>query len=164
LTDTLASQPYQYNQSYYVTYGNNKIEVLDANNRRFIPLVNPVSYNTTWDGNSNFDTDSTLESISQSTSYIGWTYQYTSINQPYTVIDSTFPNTTTILQNADSTALVFDPNFIYTYIYSTEVYAQGVGLIYKQCNAYTWQPPASPNAGYYEDGSFGITLNLVSYK
>jgi len=148
LTDTLVSQPYQYNQSYYVAYDKNKIEFVDANNRRFINLVNPVSTYTTWYGNSQIDS---LQ-ISQNTSFAGWQYQYTTVNQPYTVFDSTFPNTVTILQNADSSSVIPSET------YSTEVYAQGVGLIYKQIIDYFYQSSG------VEDGCFELTLNLVSYK
>ena len=158
LTDTLQSQPYQYNQTYYIADDKNKIEVLDPNNCRFINLVNPVSLNTTWSGNSYLD--SAQVKISDNTSYSNWTYQYTAINQPYTVIDSTFPNTFTIQQNADSSG-VFDPNTLSYKTYSVEVYAKGVGLIYKELMDYFYQTTPSPA---YEDGSFGIKLNLVNYK
>ena len=156
LTDTLAANPYQYNESYYVTYDKNKIELLDGNNRRFINLVNPVSLSTTWSGNSYIDS----VKISDNTSYAGWTYQYTSIAQPYTVINGTFANAYTVLQAADSSG-VFDPSNISFKTYSVEVYAQGVGLIYKELTDYFYQTTPSPA---FEDGSFGIKLNLVSYK
>ncbi len=160
LTDTLATKPYQYNESYYITYDKDKIETIDGNNRRFVNLVNPISLNTTWSGNSYIDS----VKITDNTTYAGWTYLYTSINQPFTVIDSTFPNTTTILQNADSSGIVFNPNFFYSKTYSTEVYAQGVGLIAKQILVFAYQAPTTTNPSYYEDGSFGVKLNLVSYK
>ena len=167
LTDTLASQPYQHNETYYVAYDKNKIETVDGNNRRFINLVNPVSYNTTWSGNSYLDTSvNPIYSqviITDNTSYLGWTYQYTAINQPYAVIDSTFPNTFTVQQIADSSG-TFDPNNISFKTYTVEVYAKGVGLVYKEFMDYFFQPPAPPLAGYYEDGSFGLKLNLVSYR
>lgn len=148
LTDTLSSQPYQYNQSYYVAYDKNKVEFIDANNRRFINLINPVSAFTTWYGNSYIDS---LQ-ISQNTSFAGWQYQYTTINQPYTVIDSTYPNTITILQDADSSAVIPSET------YSVEVYAKGIGLIHKQIIDYFYQSSG------VEDGSFELTMNLVSYK
>ena len=157
LTDTSGLNPYQFNESYSVTYDKNRIEVLDGNNRRFINLVNPVSLNTTWSGNSYIDS----VKISDNTTYAGWTYQYISINQPHTVINGTFPNTFTILQAADSSGSKFDPANISFKTYSVEVYAKGVGLIYKEMTAYFYQITPSPA---FEDGSFGIKLNLVSYK
>ncbi len=156
LTDTSGIQPYQYNLSYYVTYERNRIELLDGNNRRFINLVNPVSINTTWSGNSYVNP----VKISDNTSYAGWTYQYTSTAQPYTVIKGTFDSAYTVFQAADSSG-IFDPNNISFKTYSKEVYAKGVGLIYKEMTDYFYQTTPSPA---FEDGSFGIKLNLVSYK
>lgn len=158
LTDTLQTQPYQYNQTYYLAYDKNKIETVDANNRRFINLVNPVSLNTTWTGNGYLDSSQLI--ISDNTTYSNWTYQYTAINQPFRVIDSTFPNTFSVQQVADSSG-VFNPSALSYKTYSVEVYAKGVGLIYKEFMDYFYQ--TTPSAAY-EDGSFGVKLNLVSYK
>ena len=163
ITDTLASYPYQYSETHSIVYANNKIEYVDGNNARFIPLANPVSFNTSWSGNSYLDIDH--QRITDNTSYKGWTYQYTSINQPYTVFDSTFQNTVTVQQVADSSG-VFDPSILNSKTYSVEVYAKGVGLVYKEIMDYFFQPPVTEpyKAGYYEDGCFGVKLRLVSYK
>ena len=159
VTDTLLSQPYQFSESYYVVYDKNKIEYVDGANRRFIKLVNTVSTNTTWSGN-NYLEDSLQVRITDNTNYIGWTYQYTSVNQIFKVADSTYPNTCSILQAADSSG-VFNPNFLSYKTYSSEVYAKGVGLIYKEFIDYFYQTTPSPA---YEDGSFGIKMKLISYK
>jgi len=159
VTDTLQSQPYQMVESYYITYDVNKIEYIDGANRRFIKLVNPISLYTTWNGNSYLE-DSIQIKITDNTSYLGWVYQYTSINQPSTVWGSTYVNTCTVLQAADSSG-VFDPNQLSYKTYSSEVYAKGVGLIYKQFMDYFYQTTPSPA---YEDGSYGIKLQLISYK
>ena len=160
VTDTLQTQPYQMVESYYVTYDVNKIEYVDGANRRFIKLVNPVSLYTTWDGNSYLE-DSIQIKITDNTSYLGWVYQYTSVNQPATVKNNTYSNTFTVLQKADSSG-VFDPTILSYKTYSTEVYAKGVGLVYKEFMDYFYQTTPSP--AYYEDGSYGIKLQLISYK
>jgi len=158
LSDTLGNPVQQNPQSYYIAYDKNKIEFVDANNRRYINLVNPISLFTAWSGIGDFDS----VQINNTISYAGWQFQYTSINQPYTVIDSTFPNTITVLQDSAITGTLGAT--LYTDIYSTEVYAQGVGLIYKQITALSNQPPNGQTGSYYEDGSFMLELNLVSYK
>ncbi len=159
VTDTLLSQPYQFAESYYVVYDKNKIEYVDGANRRFIKLVNPVSVNTTWSGNSYLE-DSIQIRITDNTNYKGWTYQYTSVNQSFNVGSASFPNTCSILQAADSSG-VFNPNFLSYKTYSTEVYAKGLGLIYKEFMDYFYQTTPSPA---YEDGSFGIKMKLINYK
>lgn len=163
ITDTLAKQPFQYSETHSIVYAKNKIEYVDGNNARFIPLANPVSFNTSWSGNAYLDIDK--QRITDNTTYHGWTYQYTSINEPYTVFDSTFQNTVKVQQAADSSG-VFDPNILNSKTYSVEVYAKGVGLVYKEIMNYFFQPPVQEpyKAGYYEDGCFGIKLRLVSHK
>ncbi len=159
ITDTLLSQPYQLAESYSVIYDKDKIEYLDGANRRFIKLVNPVSIYTTWNGNSYLE-DSIQNVITQNTTYNGWVYQYTTNNEAFTVLGNTYPNTCTILQKSDSSG-AFNPNVLSYKTYSSEVYAKGIGLIYKDFIAYFWQTTPSPA---YEDGSFGIKLKLISYK
>ncbi|MBC7722872.1 MAG: hypothetical protein H7068_12665 [Pedobacter sp.] len=156
ITDTLLSKPYQYSATYYAVIDNNKIEYVD-NNLRFIPLVNPVSANTTWAGNSAINTTTNSDNY-----YLNnWQYQYQNINQSYTVKKGVINNTVTILQQDESSGLNFDPNFYYNKTYSVEVYGKGVGLIYKDFLHYTYQVTPSK---YYETGSYGIRLSLVDYK
>ena len=163
ITDTLASKPYQYSETHYVVYDKSRIEYVDGNNYRFIPLANPLSFNTSWAGNSNLD--SLQLRITDNTTYKGWLYQYTNINQPYTVLDSTYQNTISVQQAADSSG-VFDVNTLNSKTYSVEVYAHGIGLVYKEIMDYFFQPPVTEpyKAGYFEDGCFGVKLRLVSYK
>jgi hypothetical protein len=47
--------------------------------------------------------------------------------------------------------------------FSKEVYAKGIGLIYKEFIRWTYQPPTAVNK-YFQEGSFGIKLNLIDYK
>ncbi len=161
ITDTLASQPYQFSETHYIVYDQNKIEYVDGRNYRFIPLANPLSYSTTWNGNLYLD--SAQLRITDNTSYKGWTYQYTSINQPFSVLDSTYQNSITIQQASDSSG-VFDSNTLHSKTYSAEVYAKGVGLVYKEIMDLFFQPPTDNKAGYLEDNSFGVKLRLISHK
>ncbi len=156
ITDTLASKPYQYSATYYAVIDSNKIEYVD-NNLRFITLVNPVSETTTWKGNSYINT------TTNSTNYFlnNWQYQYQDIDVPYTVKKGSINNTVTVLQQDESSSPTFNPNFYYNKTYSVEVYAKGVGLIYKDFLHYTYQVTPSK---YYETGSYGIRLSLVDYK
>jgi len=156
LTDTLATQPWQYIATYEAVFDNNHIEYVD-NNLRFIPLASPVTENTTWLGNSYINT-----SLIQYNYLDGWNYQYQDIGQPYTVNKGVIPNTVTVLQQDQSFPTdTFNPSTYNAKDYSVEVYAVGVGLIYKNFLHYVYQ--VTPTVGY-EDGSYGITLNLVDYR
>jgi hypothetical protein len=156
LTDTLVSKPYQYAATFVATIDSNRIEYID-NNLRFIALVNPVSNNTTWKGNSYINTTTNADNFFLN----NWQYQYQNINEPFTVKKGSINNTVTILQQNESSAANFDPNFYYNKTYSVEVYAKGIGLIYKDFLHYTYQVTPSK---YYETGSYGIRLSLVDYK
>jgi len=158
LTDTALSVPYHYADTYYAVVTDKRVEIVDSYNRRFVPLSNPVSFSNSWLGNSYLDYSQL--SITANTNYDGWNYQYTSVNEPYTVLKGTFPNTYTVLQKADSSG-VFNPSTINSKTYSVEVYAKGVGLIYKYFDDYFYQITPQPA---YEDGSYSIKMNLVDYK
>ncbi len=156
ITDTLASKPYQYTATYYAVIDTNKIEYVD-NNLRYIPLVNPVSTNTIWNGNSYINTTTNSDNY-----YLNnWQYQYQNIDASFTVKKGNINNTVTVLQQDESSSPTFDPNFYYNKTYSVEVYAKGIGLIYKNFLHYTYQVTPSK---YYETGSYGIKLSLKDYK
>jgi len=155
ITDTAGIQPWQYAATFYATFDTVRTEFVDNNNNRFINLALPVDEYTTWSGNAYINT------ISPSPyAYLdGWQYQYQNLNQPFTVLEGTIPNTYTVFQQNDSTQIgIFNPLYYQERDYAIEVYAKGVGLIYKKFEHWVWQP--SP--GYYETDGYGITLNLIS--
>jgi hypothetical protein len=93
----------------------------------------------------------------------GWNYMYDSVNTPYTTLDGIF-DSSVIVHQQDETSPEgdFDPQFYQQRNYSVEVYAHNTGLIYKNFLHWTWQPTPPP-AGY-DDGSYGIILNLIGIK
>jgi hypothetical protein len=61
----------------------------------------------------------------------------------------------------------FNKNFYKQWNYSIEVYALGIGLVYKNFDHKIWQPATPPpdaRAGYYEDGSYRVVLTLLEYN
>jgi hypothetical protein len=81
---------------------------------------------------------------------------------PFKCLKGTLQNTYTVLQqNTQFPSSGFDPIQYNEKNYSVEVYAKGVGLIYKNFLHYVWQPTPS---GRYQDDSYGIRLNLIDYK
>jgi len=157
ITDTLEENPWRSISTYYVTPNGNNIEVVDDNNLRFIKLVTPVNTGVDWMGNSYIDTKSAT-SLFQ---YLDdWDYVYDSVNLPYTVIAGTFDSSVIVhQQDATSPDGPFDPQYYQQRDYSVEVYAYNTGLIYKNFLHWTWQP--TPPPARYEDGSYGIILNLM---
>lgn len=156
LRDTLNTKPWVFTATYVATFNNNKLEYVD-NNLRFIPIAEPITESTTWKGNVYINT------ILPSPYYFldNWDYGYRDLDKPYTVRKGTFQNTHTIVQQNTQTPSTFNPAVYNEKNYSIEVYAKGVGLIYKDFLHFIWQPTPTPK---YDDNSYGIRLNLMDYK
>lgn len=160
ITDTLEQNPWQSLSSYYITPTNNDVEVIDDNNLRFIKLVTPVRQGYTWQGNTYIDTRSATTPYQ----YLdGWNYIYTNVDSPYTTLAGVMDSSVTVFQQDETSPEgPFDPQFYQQRDYSVEVYANGVGLIYKNFLHWVWQP--TPEPARYADGSYGIILNLIQAK
>ena len=157
LRDTLATQPWKFTATYFTTFTENTVEFVD-NNLRYIVLANPVSENTFWKGNVYINT------ILPSSYYFldNWDYQYRNLNQSFTTKKGVIQNTYTVLQQNTQIPSTFNAAVYNEKSYSVEVYAKGIGLIYKEFLHYIWQP--TPVPAKYQDDSYGIKLNLISYN
>jgi len=99
----------------------------------------PIEDGKVWDGNSKTTLQSIQEFYHQTTVPEVWQYEYTNVNEPYTVNGLTFDSTVTVIQ-MDRPAL-FGLNII-----AKEVYAKNVGLIHKQMDVFDVQQSSSnPN-------------------
>jgi hypothetical protein len=158
ITDTLQTQPWQAASTYYITpnASNKDIEVMDDNNLRFIKLKEPVQNDFSWNGNAFIDTKSATSPYQYMD---GWNYTYANVNMPFTVLKGTLDSTLTINQVDDGPdADNFDQSNYAERRYSVEVYAKGIGLVYKDFLHWTWQ--IDPVTGFTSD-SYGIRLNLM---
>ncbi len=155
--DTAGTQPWVFAATYFATPTAESVEYVD-NNLRFIKLHQPFIEGYTWPGNSYIDTKSV------DLSYLdGWDYQYQNVGQSYNVLGKNYDSTVTVLQQDDTTPLgPFNPNNYQQRNLSTEVYAKGVGLVYKEFLHWTWN--ISSSAVGYEDDSYGVKLRLISYN
>ncbi|MBX9851511.1 MAG: hypothetical protein K2X86_07100 [Cytophagaceae bacterium] len=110
------------------------------NNVRLVKLVFPVESGKTWDGNSENDRGEEV-------------YTYKDVNKPYTLSSQTYDKTATVIQNKDTTFINKD--------YRWEIYAKGVGMIYRLKEVYEFKqtgPPGKIESGikYYESlSSYG---------
>ncbi len=157
ITDTLQAKPWQFLVTNIATINNGKIEYIE-NNLRFIKLVDPVSSNKTWKGNIYINT--TL-GVSPYYYFDDWNYRYEKIAEPFTCIKQKFDTTYTVLQSDEQTPAVFDASTFNDKRYSKEIYAKGVGLIYKEFLFYIWQTTPKPA---FQDDAYGVKLNLIDYK
>jgi hypothetical protein len=161
--DTLATQPWRYTSTYVATIDNNQkwIEYVD-NNLRFIALRQPITEGFSWKGNSFIDTRSGGSPVQFMDD---WDYTYQDIDQSYTVRKGKFDSTISVLHVDEVTPPgPFNPCYYQQTNYSIEVYAKGVGLIYKEFLHKIWNLASSNCSGGSWDDSYGVKLNLVDYK
>jgi len=135
-------------------------------NLRFMSLRFPIMEGFEWKGNSFID----ALSVNSHVRYLyDWNYIYQEVGKPFTVRGRTFDNTITVLQRDEEFPEgPFDPTQPYKqWDYSIEVYAKGIGLIYKNFDHKVWQgptPPPDAKAGYWEDGSYRVVMEAIDFN
>ena len=165
-SDSAGKAAYQSSNTFMsVPSGDDWIEHIE-NNLRFMKLRFPIIEGFQWKGNSFIN--ASIFSASSPVRYLAdWNYEYQNVGQPFTVRGRRFDNTITILQRDEVFPEgPFDRRLIKQWDYSVEVYALGVGLIYKNFDHKVWQPPTpAPDVkpGYWEDGSYRVVLQLIDF-
>jgi hypothetical protein len=148
------------NASFVVTPLDKSLEFVD-NNLRYIRLQEPIRNDFTWKGNSyiNSFTDPELQYLDN------WEYFYEGTDEPYTIGTKTFPETVIVNQRDEVINNPEDKTNIFAVNKSVEVFAKGIGLIYKDFLHETWQPPNSTSpGGFYEPSSYGIRLTYLNHN
>lgn len=155
--DTSATQSWRFAATYVATPTDQTLEYVD-NNLRFIKLHTPIKEGYTWPAHTFINT-----SLTSLTFLEGWNYEYQNAGQSYTVFNKTYDSTITVFQHDETNpAGPFNPNFDAQFrSYGVEVYAKGVGLIFKDFLHWSWQK--NPRAGF-EDESYGIKLQLIESR
>ena len=162
ITDTAGKAAYAPNNTFMaVPVGADWVEYTE-NNLRFMKLRFPIMEGFEWPGNSFID----VTSIGSPVRYLAdWRYTYQDVGKPFTVMGKTYPETITILQRDEVTPEgPFNKSFYKQWNYSIEVYAKGIGLIYKNFDHKVWQPPTPPpdaKPGFWEDGSYRVVLRAI---
>ncbi|HLK31170.1 MAG TPA: hypothetical protein VKT28_21500 [Puia sp.] len=160
ITDTAYSQPWANLETYLITPTLQTIEV-DENNLRYIKLAMPLDNGFSWQGNSYINTTPQSPDDIDYSYLDGWNYTYDSIGSPYTVLAGTIDSTLIVRQQDEALG---DPTDLAHYSernYSIEVYAKGIGLIYKDFLHETYQPPGTSPAGFKT--GYGIRLNMIGH-
>jgi len=163
ITDTAQSTPWANNETYLITPTVQTIEV-NENNLRYIKLSLPLTNGFSWQGNSYIDTNTPETNNDPDFSYLAdWNYTYDNIGVPYTVIAGSIENTLTVQQQDETIGDSTDRTTYSERNYSVEVYAKGIGLIYKNFLHWAYQPPNGTNAAGYKTG-YGIVLNMIGHN
>lgn len=160
ITDTAQANPFQFSATLVATFKNGNLEYVE-NNLRYVKLTNPVGSSNSWKGNIYINTiyGSPYDYLND------WNYRYDNNNQPFTCLKGTLDSTYTVFQIDEETSTPLSVDTVYhEKKYGIEVYAKNVGLVYKDFLFYIRQPRQLTSAAKYQDNSYGVKLNLISYK
>ncbi len=118
-------------------------------NLRFIKMIFPVVVNSTWNGNMFIDESLIIPIAGEGMEiFKGWSYEVLSVGEQETVGNEIFPDVTTISQANTENLIELRE--------STEKYARGIGLVYREmrildtqcggqlvdCDGLTWEQKA----------------------
>lgn len=117
-----------------VWYRTRTAEVAEQNEENIVFIKHnfPVRAGKIWDGNSKNTLQNLQELYNISTVPEVWEYQYTNVDEPYTINGFTFDSTVTVIQ-------VDRPALAGLDMFAKEVYAKNVGLIHKQMQMHNIQ-------------------------
>jgi hypothetical protein len=120
--------------TFVITPQDNSLEYID-NNQRYVLLANPISDLKTWQGNSGI----VQSPFYKNSTIYDWDFFYTDIEQPKQIGTFNFSNTITAVQYDSNENKVFNPLAFYAYQKGYEIYADSIGLVYKDVMAYEYQ-------------------------
>jgi hypothetical protein len=120
--------------TFVLTPQENNVEYVE-NNFRYIKLISPVQDGKEWKGNTYVN----QSPFYVNTSYPSWTYKYTNIDAPKTYGTQSFAKTITVQQYDSTENRPFNKNVYNFYDKGYEVYAENVGLIYRDIMSWEYQ-------------------------
>ena len=129
------------------------------NNMRFLKLKGPVRDGFTWKWNSYIDT----YSLNSNVKYLDdWDYTYDSVGTAKTIGSFTLENTLHVAQRNE---IIGNPSYPASYSeinFSSENYARGLGLFYRNFLHIEYQP-ARPGVGAYRVG-YGVKMTMIDHN
>ncbi len=131
------------------------------NNLRFIKLKQPIRNDFSWKGNSFIDTYSTDSPVRYMDD---WDYVYSDVGQPLQLTNVNLPNTITVNERDEVIGNPDDPQSYAEKNFSKEVYAENIGLVYRQFLHTEYQPPVTGSPGHFVDGSYGVTMEMIDHN
>ncbi len=137
------------------------------NNFRYIKLSTPFRPERTWKGNSAID----VTSLGSNFQYLfNWDYAYNGIDIENKIGNFNF-DSTLVVNQIDKTFNVpiqgpntSNPTSIATKDFGQEIYAAGLGMVYRKFLHWEYQLSFNGGQGGYTDFSYGVTLTLKDYN
>ncbi len=112
--------------TFFLTPLDNSLEYVE-NNIRYISLVNPVVDGKSWQGN-NYNS---ISLYNNNSFFPSWTYMYKDVAQPQKIGSFNFANTVTVQEFDSVDNRPFSATNYSSYNKAYEIYADSVGLVYK---------------------------------
>ncbi len=150
---------WQVSEIWSVINNNGNIERTEQN-LRFLRLISPVSEGAEWDGHV-FLGDLSAVPVAEQCNNLeflnGWKYTYQQVGGPATFNSLEFPNTITVLQTGSQNLIEYNE--------AEEVYAEGVGLVYRFFRHYTTQN-ICPDCSWEEntDCGYSVKMTVIDYN
>lgn len=152
------TQPWRIDDVFYITPTSSSLEWVQ-NNLRFTKLVFPVADGATWNGNSQIATND------QDLRYFeGWMYKYSNKNDQYNNGRVAFDNTVTVnlVDEKQNDPDTMPTAFAYR-SYGREVYAHGVGLIYREMLHWDYQYNPTPGSQSCRKG-YSVVMRATEHN
>lgn len=131
------------------------------NNQRFLKLKSPIKEGYSWKGNSYIDT----YSLNSTVRYLDdWDYMYEEVDAPLSLGSFKLDSTIKVSQRDE---IIGNPGDINSYSeknFGAEIYAKGIGLVYRKFLHTEYQPAVPGTGSSYSDGSYGITLTMIDHN
>lgn len=131
------------------------------NNQRFLKLKLPVRDGYSWKGNSFIDT----YSLNSDVRYLDdWDYVYEGLNEPLKLGGIQLDSTVKVSQRDEVIGIPSNASSYSEKNFSAEIYAKGIGLVYRKFLHTEFQPATPGSASAYADGSYGVTLTIIDHN
>lgn len=152
-----AQQPWVPDNSFNAVNTASSLEFIE-NNHRFLKLKLPIRDGYTWKGNAYIDT----YSLNSTVRYLAdWDYVYEDLNQPLTLGAIHLDSTVKVNQRDEQFGT---PGFYSEKNIGFEIYAKGVGLVFRKFLHTEFQPATPGSTASYSDESYGITLTMIDHN
>ena len=164
LRDSLGTQPWVENGTYFATPLTDQAEVIE-DNLRYIKLHLPFKLNTDWKGNKYLSDDpyASLYTFNNDDDMNDWDYSMDKFDATTTIGSKTINDVYTIFQIDDAyNAPVTDIRSAGWRTLAKEQYAKNIGLVTRDFILWEYQPNPSGGPGYKT--GFGIKMWMIDHN
>lgn len=165
IRDTLQSQPWKTDGSFYITATPMQAEWIE-NNLRQIKLQTPLREGAQWNGNR-FLTSNPLNppyDFSNDDNIQNWIYTVSTPVTSFQFRNKQYDNVITVLQvdEAVNVPIVIPTAFAFRN-FAVDRFAKNIGLVYREWESWEFQPNTGGSGGPYRIG-FGIKQWMIEYN